>query len=188
MKAEVQIRRKASKQMLYISIVSIIMMFAGLTSAYIISSAREDWVSFQMPQALYISTALIFLSSLTYSFGMRSVKKGNTQQSALWIVITLVLGLCFVYFQIQGFGELRAAGLYFAGKESVVSSALLVVISFAHLVHVAAGIIVLLYITIKMLRQKYSTDNSLGVELGGIFWHFVDILWIFLFFFFYFIT
>jgi len=188
MELEIQIRRKSSKQMLYISIVSIIMMFAGLTSAYIISSAREDWVSFKMPQALYISTALIFLSSIAYYLGLRSVKNGNTQYASLWIVITLLLGVCFVYFQVQGFGELRDAGLYFAGKESVVSSALLVVISFAHLLHVAAGIIVLGYITTKMLRKKYSAQDTLGVELGGIFWHFVDILWIFLFIFFYFIT
>ncbi len=182
------VQNRASKQMLYIGIVSMIMMFAGLTSAYIISSSREDWVSFEMPQALFISTMLIFLSSITYYLSVRMLKKNNRSQSLIFLIATIILGLGFVYFQIQGFGELREAGLYFAGKESVVSSALLVVISFAHLIHVSVGILVLLYILYKFINHKYDQNNTLGMELGGIFWHFVDILWILLFIFFYFIT
>ena len=68
------------------------------------------------------------------------------------------------------------------------SSSLLVAISFAHLLHVAAGLIVLLVVLFKHLNNKYSAENALGLEVGGIFWHFVDFLWIFLFLFFYFIT
>ncbi len=184
---EEQIKRRVSKQMMYIAIVSMIMMFAGLTSAYVISMKREDWVSFDLPQALYISTILIVLSSLSFILAKRSIRKDNIGQTTIFLISTLILGLSFIYFQIEGFNQLREAGLFFVGKGSMVSSSLLVVISFAHLVHVLVGIIVLLVVLFNNLKNKYSAANALGLEVGGIFWHFVDVLWIFLFLFFYFI-
>ncbi|MCB0472454.1 MAG: cytochrome c oxidase subunit 3 [Flavobacteriaceae bacterium] len=183
-----EIKQRTLKQMLYISITSIIMMFAGLTSAYIVSRKREDWVSFDLPQALYISTVLILLSSLSFLMARRYIKKNNRELTTLFLVVTILLGSGFVFFQVKGFEQLREMGLFFTGDQSVVSSSLLVVISFVHLLHVLAGIIVLLIILMRNLAKKYSDSDYLGLELGGIFWHFVDILWIFLFLFFYFIT
>ncbi len=182
-----QVRKKASKQLVYVSIISMVMMFAGLTSAYIISMKREDWVTFDLPQALYISTMLIILSSLSFWLAKKSIQKDNKQQTTLFLITTLALALGFVYFQIEGFNQLKEAGLFFTGKGSVVSSSLLVVISFAHLLHVLVGIIVLVVILIQQLRNKYNATETLGLDMGGIFWHFVDVLWIFLFLFFYFI-
>lgn len=184
---DISLKEKTSKQMLYVSMVSMVMMFAGLTSAYVISSKREDWVSLEMPQALYISTLLIILSSLSFIFAKRSIRNEKHQQTTLYLVATLLLGIGFVIAQIQGFYELREAGFYMAGEQSVVSSSLLMVISFAHLLHVAAGLIVLVVVIFNHLRKKYNSASFLGLDLGAIFWHFVDILWIFLFIFFYFI-
>jgi len=184
---EIQLRRRVSKQMMYIAIISMVMMFAGLTSAYVISMKREDWVSFDLPQALYISTFLILLSSICFTIATRSIKKDNRQLTSIFLLATLLLGCGFVYFQIEAYNQLSEAGLFFTGKGSLVSSSLLVVISFAHLIHALAGIIVLLVIFFNQLQNKYNSSNSLGMEVGGIFWHFVDILWICLFLFFYFI-
>ncbi len=180
-------KTRTSKQMLYISMMSMVMMFAGLTSAYIISRKREDWVSFELPQALYISTLLIILSSITFILAKKSIEKDNRQLTTLFLVGTLVLGLGFVYFQGQGFYQLRAAGFYVAGEGSVVSGALLVVISFMHVLHVFAGLLVLLVVIYNHFKQRYSSTQKLGLELGSIFWHFLDVLWLFLFIFFYFI-
>lgn len=185
---ELQLKRKASKQMMYIAIISMVMMFAGLTSAYIISSKREDWVTFNLPNALYISTLLIITSSVMYRLAQANIKKNNRQKTTLFLVGTLLFGTSFVIFQILGFNQLKEAGLYFTGTSSVVSSSLLVAISFAHILHVLAGLMVLTVIISKHLMGKYSDSNYLGVELGGIFWHFVDILWLALFLFFLFIT
>ena len=185
---DIQVKSKTSKQMLYIGIVSMIMMFAGLTSAYIISSKREDWVSFNLPSALYVSTTLIIISSIAYLFAKKFLRDGNRQLTTIFLIITLILGIGFIYFQIRGFHQLREVGLFFTGEGSVVSSSLLVVISFMHILHVMAGIIVIIVVILKHLAKKYTVENMLGLELGGIFWHFVDILWIFLFLFFYFIT
>ena len=182
-----QVRIRVSKQMMYIAIVSMIMMFAGLTSAYVISMNREDWVSFELPQALYISTVLILLSSISFIIAKKSIKKDHRNLTTLFLILTLILGCGFIYFQQEGFFELREAGLFFTGKGSLVSASLLVVISFAHLVHALVGVIVLLVILFNHLKNKYNSSNTLGIEVGGIFWHFVDILWISLFLFFYFI-
>lgn len=181
-------KQKSAKPMLWISMVSMTMMFIGLTSAYIISSNREDWVSFELPSAFYLSTALIFLSSITFYLAKSYISRDNRKLTTLFLILTLALGIGFVYYQVQGFYQLRAGGLYFVGKGSIVSSSLMIVISFAHLLHVAAGFIVMLVVIYNHFKERYNATETLGLELGAIFWHFVDILWILLFLFFYFIT
>lgn len=181
-------KQKSAKPMLWISMVSMTMMFIGLTSAYIVSSSREDWVSFELPQALYISTVLIILSSITFVIAKKSIKKDNRQNTTIFLFLSLILGLGFAFYQIEGFYQLRNAGLYLSGKDSVVSAALLMVISFAHFIHVIAGFIVLSVVIYNHFKKRYNSTETLGLELGGIFWHFVDILWVLLFLFFYFIT
>jgi len=155
---EYKLKRKTSLQMLWVAIISMIMVFAGLTSAYVVSTKREDWVSFNLPNAFYISTLLIILSSIT-----------------------------FIISKFFGFKELINAGLYFTGKKSNIATSFLYVISVTHLVHVFVAVLVLIFIVYKQYRGRYSKENYLGIELGGLFWHFLDILWIYLFLFFYFI-
>ena len=182
-----KVKEKTYKQMLWVSMISMTMMFAGLTSAYVVSGNREDWVSFELPSSFYISTLLIIISSLTVYLAERFIKKNEISKTTLFLVITLLLGLGFVFFQLQGFQQLIAEGLYFTGPQSNVSSSFLYVITLAHLVHIFAGIIVLSTVLVQNLRGKYNETNALGLELGAIFWHFVDALWIYLFLFFYFI-
>lgn len=181
-------RRKGAKPMMWISMVSMTMMFAGLTSAYVISSNREDWVSFDLPVAFQWSTVLILLSSVAYFIAKRTAKSGNKTMTTIMLLVTLGLGLGFVYGQFKGFDALQDMGLYFTGPKSAVSSSMLMVIVFAHILHVAAGVISLLVVTYKQLLGMYTTDDTLGLELGEIFWHFLDLLWIGLFCFFYFNT
>jgi cytochrome c oxidase subunit 3 len=181
-------RRKAAKPMMWIAMVSMTMMFAGLTSAYVISSNREDWVSFDLPSAFQWSTFCIALSSLTFFLAKRAAKKGNTKMTTTMLLATLLLGVGFVYGQFQGFHSLQDMGLYFTGPKSAVSSSMLLVIVFAHILHVAAGLVSLLTVTYRQIRGFYTVDDTLGLELGEIFWHFLDVLWIGLFFFFYFNT
>lgn len=180
-------KEQSYNQMLWISMISMTMMFAGLTSAYIVSKKREDWVSFELPTAFYISTILIILSSITFFLAKRSIKADQRSKSVTFLAVTLVLGLGFVFFQFQGFKQLIDAGLYFTGTESNVSSSFLYVITLTHLIHIFAGILVLSFVLYKNTKGLYDAKNYQGMELGGIFWHFVDALWIYLFLFFYFI-
>jgi len=184
---EQKVKEKTYKQMLWVSMISMTMMFAGLTSAYVVSKNREDWVSFDLPSSFYISTLLIILSSLTFFIATRLIKANNIARTSVFLVITLILGVGFVYYQFQGFKQLIDAGLYFTGKESNVSTSFLYVITISHMAHILAGLVVLATVLVQNIRKKYSSSNSLGLELGAIFWHFVDALWIYLFLFFYFI-
>ncbi|WP_211296743.1 cytochrome c oxidase subunit 3 [Polaribacter butkevichii] len=180
-------KRKSAKPMLWISMISMVMFFAGLTSAYVISMERDDWVSFDLPQAFYVSTVLIVASSITLFLSQKFLKEDKRQLSLILVVVTLLLGIGFVWQQYVGFNQLKSVGLFFTGPESTVSTSFIIGITFMHVLHLLAGIIVLLVVIYNHFKYKYKSDNMLGFELGTIFWHFVDILWIYLFFFFYFI-
>jgi cytochrome c oxidase subunit 3 len=180
-----QAKRKSAKPMLWVSMVSMTMMFMGLTSAYVVSRKRSDWVSFDLPAAFYTSTILIVLSSITFLLAKYFIKKENQKLTTIFLISTLVLGVGFVFFQFQGFGELMQTGLYFTGENSTVKSSFIYGITLAHIVHILAGIVVLIVVLYNQVTKKYSASNYLGLELGAIFWHFVDILWIYLFLFFY---
>jgi cytochrome c oxidase subunit 3 len=171
---------RSKKQMMWFAIASLIMMFAGLTSAYIVSSSRRDWVDFELPNEFYYSTGVIILSSLTLFLAKRSILSNNIKGATLMTVITFILGTAFVIMQFQGFNILTDLDIYFTGQGSSVSASFVYLIVLAHLAHIAAGLIALLIVTINMVRGKYSKEDYLGFELGAIFWHFVDFLWIFL--------
>jgi len=160
------------------------MMFAGLTSAYIVSKARKDWLTdFELPQAFYISTAIIILSSLTMILTKRAIKNKETTHARLFLGVTLLLGVGFVYMQFVGFDEIIANGYFFTGSESNVTTSFIYAFVITHIAHVVAGLIVLVVMFVNNLRGKYSSGNMLGVSLGATFWHFVDILWVYLFLF-----
>ncbi|WP_430928568.1 cytochrome c oxidase subunit 3 [Polaribacter marinivivus] len=180
-------KKKSAKPMLWVAMISMVMFFAGLTSAYVISMKRDDWVSFDLPQAFYISTALIILSSFTLLLSQRFLKQDKRQLSIILLLITFALGVAFVWQQYVGFNQLKSIGLFFTGPESTVSTSFIIGISFMHVLHILAGIIVLLVVIYNHFKYKYKPKDMLGFELGAIFWHFVDVLWIYLFFFFYFI-
>ena len=180
-------RNKSAKPMLWVSMISMVMFFAGLTSAYVISMRRDDWVTFELPDAFYISTILIILSSITITISQKLLKKDKRELSIVFLLITFLLGITFIWQQYAGFEDLRNAGLFFTGPTSTVSTSFIIGISLMHAVHVFAGIIVLLVVIYNHFKYRYKSDDLLGFELGAIFWHFVDLLWIYLFFFFYFI-
>ena len=180
-------KKKSAKPMLWISMISMVMFFAGLTSAYVISMKREDWVSFDLPNAFYISTLLIVLSSVSLMLSQYFLKNDKRQMSLMLAVATLLLGIGFVWQQYVGFNELKSVGLFFTGPESTVSTSFIIGITFMHVLHLLAGILVLFVVIYNHFKYKYKPNDLLGFELGAIFWHFVDVLWIYLILFFYFI-
>lgn len=175
---------RSKKMMLWFGIIGLSMMFAGLTSAYIVSKERRDWVTnFELPQAFYISTAVIVLSSITMILAKRFIKTEKIQKAKLLLGATLILGIAFVYLQFVGFDQIIANGYFFTGSQSSITTSFIYAFVITHIAHVAIGLIVLVVMTVKLFQGKYYGDNILGASLGATFWHFVDILWVYLFLF-----
>ncbi|WP_412983726.1 heme-copper oxidase subunit III [Pontimicrobium sp. IMCC45349] len=178
---------RAKKMMLWFGIVSLIMSFAGLTSAFIVSSTREDWLAdFKLPNAFTISVVLIVISSITLFMAKRALKANNRNATTALLLTTFVLGIAFVYSQFAGFGEIIEAGYNFTGPTSNVTMSYIYVIAIVHILHVVAGLICLLVVIYNHFNQRYNASKMLGLELASTFWHFVDVLWLYLFFFLYF--
>jgi len=178
---------RAKKMMLWFGIGSLIMSFAGLTSAVVVSSNRPDWLKdFPLPDAFIISTIIIILSSLSFILAKRALKRDVRQTTTLWLLITLGLGLAFIYSQLIGFGQIIQLGYNFTGPTSNITMSFIYVIAVAHILHVVAGLISLVVVVYNHFKQKYNASQMLGLELSATFWHFVDGLWLFLFLFLYF--
>ncbi len=175
--------KKAKKMMLWFGMISMTMTFAGLTSAYVVSSNRSDWVQqIELPTAFSISTLLMLISSITFYFSKRFLIK-DTSKSLLLLGATLLLALAFIYFQFQGFNGIIAQGYYFTGAESSINTSYLYVLVLLHLLHLFGGLVVVSIVFFKTLRGAYQTNNTLGFELAVTFWHFLDFLWLYLFLF-----
>ena len=187
---------KAKKMMLWFGLISITMTFAGLTSAFIVSSSRADWLdSFSLPVWFTISTISIALSSLFFQLAKYRLDQYvrvslsdniniflHRNNVNLFLGLTILMAIVFIVAQFLGFGDIISQGYYFTGPESSITTSYVYILVFLHLAHLFAGIIVLTVVTTKFNRQKYE-KNKLGFEMALIFWHFLGALWIYLFFF-----
>ena len=167
---------------LWVAIASILMMFAGLTSAFIVKSNMTGWKDIGMPKVFWYSTAAIIISSLTVQMALRSFKEREMRQYRLLMGVTLLLGVLFVILQVTGFRSLWENGIKFTGSAG--SGQFLYVIFGLHALHVVGGIIALLVMVLKAFFGKVKLYSSVPVEVMSTYWHFVDILWIYLLIFF----
>ncbi|HET6228089.1 MAG TPA: cytochrome c oxidase subunit 3 [Bacteroidia bacterium] len=176
-------REKVAKPMLWLGMVSMMMLFAGLSSAYVVSHETAKWLKFELPQLFYISTAIIILSSVTMNSALMAAKKDNTKGIKQFSLLTLVLGIAFIICQFQAWGFLVDQGIYFTGKTSNPSGSYLYALTFLHMLHLVAGIVAVFVVWVNASRKKYNSGNLLGIRLCSIFWHFLDGLWVYLFLF-----
>lgn len=178
---------RSYKLLLVFAMISMTMMFAGLTSALVVSKSRPDWMKdFQLPSSFFVSLVVIILCSITMHFAKSAIKKDNRSLTTKLLWATLALGSAFVYFQFQGFTQLFENHLYPVGGSGSITISFLYVLVYVHLAHLAGGIISLLIIIYNHFKQKYNSSQFLGIELGAMYWHFLDFLWIYLFLFLYF--
>jgi cytochrome c oxidase subunit 3 len=186
--SEEQVRKsKSAKLILLFAMVSMTMMFAGLTSAFVVSKSRADWLkNFELPSAFFYSTVVIIACSVTFYLAKKAIQKDNRTATTGLLLGTLALGILFVVLQFQGFGQIVQSGYYFTGAGSSITTTFLYVVTVTHLLHLAGGLISLLIIIYNHFKQKYNSTQTLGIELGAMYWHFLDLLWVYLFLFLYF--
>jgi cytochrome c oxidase subunit 3 len=220
---------RTKTMLVYVAILSIVMLFAAFTSAYVVSMGNGFWVDIKMPKAFYLSTIAIITSSFTMWWAIKSIKNNNQKGLKAGLTITLILGLVFAWFQFQGWGELVFTGNYVSGdignlhgvygedytfsyqgvelvkedgnfyfpndsmkeqplnadinKEFNAASGYFYVLTFLHLLHLAGGLIYLIYVLVLSYKGRFSSENYLKPKLVSIYWNFLDILWVYLFFF-----
>ncbi len=166
---------------LWIGIGSIIMMFAGFTSAYIVKRQQPGWTTFDIPRAFWYSTAVILLSSLTIQMALRAFKDREMLKYRNFITASIVLGIAFITLQVLGFSQIWKGGVTFSGSGA---GQFLYVIAGLHALHVLGGVIALIVMFFKAFSSRIRSYNSIPIEVASTYWHFVDVLWIYLFIFF----
>lgn len=168
---------------LWVAMGSIVMMFAALTSAYIVKKNQSSWLEFDLPVIFWYSTVTILLSSLTIHLATKAFKAREMARYRTLITVTALLGLCFIAMQWLGFRNLENHDIALVGAKSNSAASFLLVITGLHMVHVLGGVIALMIIFIRAYSAKLKNYSSLPLELIGTYWHFVDVLWIYLFIF-----
>ena len=168
---------------LWVAIASILMMFAGLTSAFIVKSNLVGWRQIEMPKIFWVSTAAIVLSSLTIQWALRSFRQREMKNYRMLMGLTLFLGIVFIGLQWLGFSELwQKQGVTFKGVAG--AGQFLYVIFGLHALHVLGGVVALVVLFTRAFIGRTKSYSPVPVEVAATYWHFVDLLWIYLLVFF----
>jgi cytochrome c oxidase subunit 3 len=167
----------------WVTIAGIVMLFTALTSAYIVRSASgNDWLPIVMPKVLWLSTAVILISSVTMEISRRSLKQQSDAGYGRWLTITVALGLGFVASQLFAWRQLARQGVYLASNPH---SSFFYLFTAAHGVHVLGGILALSYLLLRTRKRRDTVEGELRrigtADAATIYWHFMDGLWICLF-------
>lgn len=169
------------KFIVWLFIVSSVMMFAGWTSGYIVAQADGAGQAVELPSLFGITTGMLVLSSISMHLAYRSAKKDKLQQLRIFTIITFALGLLFMIGQYFAFGQLVDQDVFFVGGSAIDSFTY--ILPFMHGVHIIAGLIFLLVLLVKVFRYKVHSRNMLSMEMCSTYWHFLDVLWLYLFLF-----
>ena len=185
--AELKIVEEAKKPLsmnpkkfaLWLFIVSVCMIFASMTSAYIVRQAEGNWQIFELPPLFWISSGIILVSSITMHWAYMAAKRDNLEMVKVGMSITTVLGIAFLVAQVMAWGELVENNVYFTGGNP--SASFVYVLSGLHGIHIVGGVVFLLITLIATFRFQVHSKNMNLIEMCTTFWHFLDALWLYLF-------
>ncbi len=167
---------------LWVAIASIVMMFAGLTSAFIVKSNLTGWRTIELPKVFWVSTVVVIASSVTMQMAIKAFKGREMQRYRMLMIATVLLGTVFVACQLLGFGELWSNNVRFRGSSG--AGQFFYAIAGLHAVHVIGGIVALIIMVVKSFVGKVKLYSAVPVEVMAMYWHFVDVLWLYLLIFF----
>ncbi len=165
---------------LWLFIVSVIMIFAGLTSAFIVRQSEGNWLEFELPRIFWVNSAVIILSSLAMHWAYLSAKKDQLDQLKLALGITTALGLAFLVGQWFSWVALVEIDVYFVGNPA---GSFLYVLTGLHAIHLISGVIFLIIVLISSFRYKIHSKRMTTLEMCATYWHFLGALWLYLFMF-----
>ena len=186
MAAELRLIEEAKKPLsmhpkkfaLWLFLVTVFMIFAALSSAYIVRQADGNWLLFDLPNLFFMTTIVILVSSGTMHWAYLSAKKDNLETAKLAIGITTVLGIGFLIGQYLAWGEMVKGNIYLVGNPS---GSFVYVISGLHGLHIVGGLVFLLIVLVSLFQLKIHSKNLLRIEMCATYWHFLGGLWLYLF-------
>ena len=165
---------------LWLFIVTVVMIFAAFTSAHIVRQADGDWLIYDIPPMLWITSGVILTSSIFMQWAYIAAKKNKLEQVKTALLITTVLGITFLVGQVKAWGQLVDEGVFFVGNPA---GSFMYVFTGIHGAHLISGVIYLLYMLVSSFRYKVHSKNMLNMDMCTTYWHFLGGLWIYLFIF-----
>jgi len=173
---------------LWLLLLGILMLFSGLTSAYIVRKGDGNWFDFTIPTVFMYSTIVILISSITMLYAYRSAKNDEISGVKIGLGLTILLGITFIVTQYWGWVVMAGDGLHFVNPKEGdrVSASFLIAIAAIHLAHILAGIIYLIVMLVKTFKLQVHKKNTLQLSMCNTYWHFIGLLWVYLYLFLYF--
>lgn len=165
----------------WLFLVTVLMIFAALTSAYIVRRADGGWLEFQLPSIFWLNSIIIIVSSVTMQLAYFAAKKDSLEKTKLYLLITSLLGLAFLVGQFYAWGDLVEINVFFGGKGSNPSGSFLYVLTGLHGLHLISAVIFLWVVFAQSFKYKVHSKSMLVIECCTTYWHFLGGLWIYLF-------
>jgi len=187
MAADIRIVEEADKPIgmnpkkfaLWLFMATVIMLFAAWTSAYIVKRGDIGWTEIIIPDLFWVNTVIIVCSSISMIWAVRAAKNDKLETVKLALSITTLLGIAFVIGQLLAFQEMVALKEHFTGGN--VSHSFVYVLSGAHGLHLISGVVFLVIVLVSTFKYKVHSKNMNQIEMCATYWHFLDVLWLYLF-------
>ena len=170
----------AYRVMMWVLLAAIVMMFAALSSAYIVLSGGDGWKPIRMPRMFFLSTGILLASSAAIEIAKRRLNGRRWNGYVRWLGLTLLLGLGFIATQLLGWRELKAQGVYLAANPH---SAFFYLFTGVHGAHLLGGVLALFFLLWRSRSPRIPNDAAVGASAGvvSLYWHAMDGLWAWLF-------
>jgi cytochrome c oxidase subunit 3 len=169
-----------SKFIVWLFIVTITMLFAALTSAYVVKQSGGDWLNFNLPGMFWITSTIIIVSSITMQLALKSAKEDRFSRLKMYLILTALLGVAFLFGQYQSWKQLVDMDVYFVGNPA---GSFLYVLTGLHGVHIISGLIFLIVVIASSFKLKTHSKSLIRIEMCTTYWHFLGGLWLYLFLF-----
>jgi cytochrome c oxidase subunit 3 len=170
--------RRASFTGLFVLLAATTMVFAALTSAFVVRRGMsDDWISLAKPPVLWANTVILLASSIMLDFSRRALKKRDRSAFNLWWTVATVFGILFLVGQAYAWRQLKEAGVFVATNPA---SSFFYVLTASHAFHLLGGVAALVWVDVQALRLQLGPAKRTAIDITAIFWHFLDGVWIFL--------
>jgi cytochrome c oxidase subunit 3 len=163
---------------LWLFLGAVTMLFAAFSSAYLVRMPTPDWQSIPKPPILWVNTIVLLLSSVVAQWAWSSIRKGNEKGLRHGLLLAALLGVAFVAGQLWAWRQLVIAGVYL---QSNPASSFFYLLTAMHGLHLLGGIVALAWATVRAWQNAYTPERHLGVELCVVYWHFLMLVWLWLF-------